>query len=97
MPQSFSLSSELCTAIGDPSLRQEIDRHTQSSHATERILSSIGRFGVDPSILRFEMSPGSHPRVARLGGAVAWTVRAVRPGSATSEATEAALSDDDQH
>jgi hypothetical protein len=79
MLQSFSLSPDQCSVISDASLRQEIERHTQSTDAANRILSSIGRFGSDPSILRFEMSPLSRPRTTRLGGPMAWTVRAVRP------------------
>ena len=78
MPQSFSLASGRCAVVTDPSLWTEIQAHTENSVATSRILSSIGRFGGDPTIQRYEMTPLPHNRTTRLAGSVAWTVRAVR-------------------
>jgi hypothetical protein len=61
----------------DPSLRGEILTRTGSDDATSGILRSMERFGSDPSILRYEVSPKASPR---FGGVrkVAWMVRAVR-------------------
>jgi hypothetical protein len=61
----------------DSSLRSDIRARTGSDAATSGILRSMERFGSDPSILRYEISPKSS---TRFGGtaAVAWTVRAVR-------------------
>ena len=81
--QSFSLSPARW-ANDTEALRREIEQHTQNAEATSRILSSIVRFGADPSILRFEMIPVQRIRTSRLGGLRAWTVRAVRPEPPTS-------------
>jgi hypothetical protein len=80
MPESFSLSPSRCKVITDPKLREEIQSHTLSDDATARILRSLGRFGVDASIERYELTPKTHHRVA-LPSTVAWTVRAVRAAS----------------
>lgn len=77
MAQSFSLARYRCAVITDPALREEIEGYTDSADATSRILSSIDRFGVDPSIDRYEMTPQQN-RSSRAGGRVTWTVRAVR-------------------
>ena len=79
MPDAFSLEADRCAVTSEVSLREEIDRHTGNAHATMRILSSIKRFGSDPSILRFEMTPLPPARMAPLAGSMSWTVRAVRP------------------
>ena len=87
MSQQFSLGPSQCAEISDPSLQDEINRHTDSAAATDRILRSIGRFGSDPSIIRFEVIPLSHGRSGRFAS-TAWTVRAVRPEGPPREATD---------
>ena len=77
MPEPFSLTGSRCTA-SDPSLREEILSRTGSDAATSGILRSIDRFGGDPSILRYEISPKAHARAQRAPRAVTWSVRAVR-------------------
>lgn len=62
----------------DPSLRGDIRARTGSDAATSGILRSIERFGSDPSIIRFEVSPKESMRFGGPARAVAWTVRAVR-------------------
>ena len=84
MPQSFSLAGYRCTEISDPALREEIQRYTGSADATSRILSCIERFGGDPTIQRFEMTPKPHSLSSRTKSGVAWTVRAVRPVAASN-------------
>ena len=79
MPQPFSLAKYRCAVITDPTLRDEIQAHTESIPATDRILRSIDRFGGDPTIQRYEVTPTAHNRVSRSADAVGWTVRAVRP------------------
>lgn len=76
MSSPFSVTQSRCVAP-DASLRSDIRARTGSDAATAGILRSIERFGTDPSILRYEISPKSSNR---FGGvtAVAWTVRAVR-------------------
>ena len=76
--QSFSLSSSRCTPISDPTLRDEIQSRTGNVDATSRILRSIGRFGADPSIQRYEIEPRPQYRQSRAQGSMAWAVRAVR-------------------
>jgi hypothetical protein len=66
------------SAAGDPSLRNEIHKRTGSDAETSGILRSIERFGGDPSIVRFEVSPKSSTRFGRAAPAVSWSVRAVR-------------------
>ena len=77
MPDPFSLTGSRCAAP-DPSLRDEILAHTGSDAATSGILRSIDRFGGDPSILRYEISPKAHTRAQRAPRVVTWSVRAVR-------------------
>jgi hypothetical protein len=72
--------------ISDPALRDEIHAYTANAIATSRILSSIDRFGQDPSILRFEMTPKAHARTVRSGEGISWIVRAVRPDSPPPQA-----------
>lgn len=78
MAESFSLALSRCAVINDPGLRNEIQARTDNAEATTRILSAIGRFGGDPSILRFEVTPQAH-RGYPSANRVAWSVRAVRP------------------
>ena len=78
MPESFSLYSSACSPIGDPSLKEEIDRHTANEAETSQILRSIERFGGDDSIRRYDISPQKGRRSERFTKAGAWNVRAVR-------------------
>lgn len=78
LPQSFSLSPEHCFRVPAQALREEVEQRTGNLEATDRILSSIARFGSDPSILRFDLSPVAPGYFTRLTNPVAWTVRAVR-------------------
>jgi hypothetical protein len=77
MDQSFSLAQHRCTVVSDPALREEIQARTENAIATTRILSAIDRFGSDPSIVRFEMTPKTHMS-QRPRDRVSWSVRAVR-------------------
>ena len=81
MSQSFSLAGYRCTEISDPALRKEIQSYTESTDATSLILSCIERFGGDPSIQRYEITPELHNRTSRTTSPVGWTVRAVRLGA----------------
>jgi hypothetical protein len=76
MSQPFFVPQDRCSPP-DESLRNDIRAQTGSDAETSGILRSIERFGGDPSILRYEVSPKAS---SRFGGvlAVAWTVRAVR-------------------
>ena len=78
MRQSFSLGADRCTLVSDPGLTAEIQSHTGDERATAGILRSLGRFGSDPSIQRFEMMPDHHERRSRLAGFESWIVRAIR-------------------
>jgi hypothetical protein len=78
VPEPFSLSPSRCAKISDPKLREEIEAHTQSSEATSKILRSIERFGIDPSILRYDMNPKKQMRTFQNKETVAWAVHAVR-------------------
>ena len=78
MTQTFSLTSQRCASVSDPSLRKEIDRYTMSPEATAKILSCIERFGSDGSIRSFEMTRKTSP-YGRWGKTdLAWSVRGVR-------------------
>jgi len=74
--EPFSVLQSRCIPP-DSSLRTDIRARTGCDVATSGIMRSIERFGSDPSILRYDISPKSS---SRFGGilAVAWTVRAVR-------------------
>jgi hypothetical protein len=86
--EPFSLAPSRCAVVSDPALREEIDTHTGSAEATSGILRSIDRFGTDPSILSYEMTPKPQGRNRRLPDAVAWTVHAVRASVAPPEDVE---------
>jgi hypothetical protein len=77
VPESFSVLQSRCVPT-DPTLRDEIRVRTGSDEATSGILRSIERFGGDPSISRYDVSPQSKPSLSKLHRSVAWTVRAVR-------------------
>jgi hypothetical protein len=79
MPEPFSLSQSRCAAA-DSSLQEELRVRTGSQKAASGILRSIERFGADPTIVRYEISPKSHNRAHRSSAAVSWAVRAVRTG-----------------
>ena len=76
-PMSFSIVPSRLSA-DDPSLVDDIRARTGSDTATAAILRSVERFGSDPSILRYEISPQSTARFGGKPSPVAWTVRAVR-------------------
>jgi hypothetical protein len=66
-------------ASADASLRGEIRQRTGSEAATSGILRSIERFGADPSIQFYQVSPRTRNSYSgRSTGSVSWTVRAVR-------------------
>ena len=77
MLEPFSLSHARCAAV-DSSLQEELCERTGSEQAASGILRSIARFGVDPTIVRYEITPRSQGRAHRNATAVAWSVRAVR-------------------
>lgn len=79
MSEPFSLTRSRCDAA-DASLCEELRVRTGSELAASGVLRSIERFGADPTILRYEISPKAHNRLHRSAAAVAWTVRAVRSG-----------------
>jgi hypothetical protein len=78
MAESFSLSTAVCTKLGDPSLREEIQTHTESPEATDQILRALLRFGIDPTIERFEVTPQANRGGTRVVARFAWSVKAVR-------------------
>ena len=77
MQETFIVPRYPC-ASPDSALRNDIRGRTGSDAATSGILRSIERFGSDPSILRYEVSPKSSLRFGGPPNAVAWQVRAVR-------------------
>ena len=77
MSQSFSLARDRCAVISDPALREEIQSHTENAEVTAGILRSIDRFGADPRIQRYEITPRHGYRSARTSAGVSWTVHAV--------------------
>lgn len=78
MSESFSLFQSACSPIGDPSLKDEIDRHTRNDAETSQILRSIERFGGDDSIRRYDISLHKGRRSERVARTAPWNVRAVR-------------------
>ena len=77
MLQPFSLTQSRCATV-DAALREEIRARTGSAEAASGILRSIERFGTDPTIVRYQITPKSSNRKYREETAVAWSVRAVR-------------------
>lgn len=77
MLEPFSISQARC-ATADSSLQAELCERTGSEQAASGILRSIARFGTDPSIVRYEITPRSQGRAHRNATSVAWSVRAVR-------------------
>lgn len=78
MAEVFSLAPQRCAVLSDPSLREEIMARTESREATEQILRSLRRFGVDPTIERFDVAPQAVRATVRIAATVAWSVKAVR-------------------
>jgi hypothetical protein len=79
MASPFSIAGTRFTTISDDGLREEIRAHTGSDAAVSSIMRSIERYGGDPSIRQYEMTPTTNQRTYRGTAAVAWSVRAVRP------------------
>ncbi len=80
MPNEFSLTSSQCADLTDPGLRAEIVARTESEVAVASILRTIDRFGRDPSIERFDLTPRRPGRGERTTNPVSWVVRARRAG-----------------
>lgn len=78
MPNVFSLLRSHCVDLTDPALHAEIRAQTGGETAVEPILRSIERFGIDPSIARFEVTPKKAGLGRRTTQSVSWSVRAVR-------------------
>jgi hypothetical protein len=78
MPSPFSITQARCSALSDPSLREEIHEHTGSDLETSSILRSLRRFGEDASIQYYEVTPTPSRRTHYQAPAFAWTVRAMR-------------------
>ena len=77
MPDLFYLTRALCTPVDNPNLREVLEGRTGSDAEVASILRSLGRFGTDPSIIDFLVSPAPVRSGQRLR-AVTWTVRANR-------------------
>lgn len=77
MPETFAVTQSR-VASADPALHDEILRRTGSDAQTLGILRSIERFGDDPSILRYEVTPKTSNRFGGPARTVVWTVRGVR-------------------
>lgn len=78
MPTSFSITRSRLSVLSDPTLRDEIQTHTGNAAETSSILRSLDRFGQDPSIRYYEVTPTPSRRTYRPTSAFTWTVRAVR-------------------
>ena len=77
MPDLFYLTRALCTPLDNPNLREVLEARTGSYAEVASILRSLARFGTDPSIIDFLVSPVPSRSGQRLR-AVSWTVRANR-------------------
>lgn len=73
----FYLTRALCTPVDNPTLRDELKRRTGSDAEVASILRSLARFGTDPSIIDFLVSPTPSRHGQRLRS-VTWNVRANR-------------------
>lgn len=80
MATSFSISRSRCLDLSVPTLRAEIQSHTGSDTETSSILRSLERFGEDPSIRYYEVTPKAlrRPEHGHGSSRSAWTVRAMR-------------------
>ena len=78
MSYSFTIARSRCSVVSDPALLEEIRGHTESDEEASSILRSLERFGGDPSIRHFEMTPKPSRRTYRDASAVTWSVTAMR-------------------
>jgi hypothetical protein len=78
VPSAFSIDRSRCSALSDPTLRDEILAHTGSDDETASILRTLERFGGDVSIRYYEVVPTPSRRTYHSAVAFHWTVRAVR-------------------
>lgn len=78
MTASFYLDRDRWTTLDDPGLREELSRRTGSDSHVESILRSLARFGTDPSIRDFCVSPRATRTASRVAKTVVWTVGANR-------------------
>lgn len=78
MPSPFTVDRHRWASLDDPGLRDQLQRHTGSDDAVESILRSLARFGTDPSIGTFLVSPRAGRAPSRVARAVVWTVHANR-------------------
>lgn len=76
-PRPFSIQPSRCAVLTDPTLRAEILAHTRSEEEATSILRSIGRFGDDPSVRYYELTPVTGRSRYHVASA-SWTVSAVR-------------------
>ena len=78
MSEAFSISGSLSSGLTDPDLHDLIRRHTGSLGEAHSIVRSIRRFGDDPSIGHYELTPTPARRGGYAPRIVTWSVRAVR-------------------
>ena len=78
MSYSFTIARSRCSVVSDPTLLKEIRGHTESDEEASSILRSLERFGGDPSIQHFEMTPKPSRRTYRDASPVTWSVTAMR-------------------
>lgn len=79
MSQPFSISRSLSSVLDDSDLEDLIEVETGSVEEANSIVRSIRRFGEDPSILHYDMTPQKGRGTRHDKRAASWTVRAVRP------------------
>jgi hypothetical protein len=80
MADSFSISGSRITdtsAGPGEDVREEIRSHTSTDEEVSSILRSIGCYGGDPSIRRYDVAPTGRQRLNG-EGRTAWSVRAIR-------------------
>ena len=78
MSYSFTIARSRCSVVSDPTLLEEIRGHTESDEEASSILRGLERFGANPSIRHFEMTPKPSRRTYRDASAVTWSVTAMR-------------------
>lgn len=78
MPDTFYLDRHRCATLNDPGLREELRRRTESEGEVDSILRSLARFGADPSIREFQVSPTAVGWSLGRPGTSVWQVRANR-------------------
>ncbi|MQA92317.1 MAG: hypothetical protein GEU90_19165 [Gemmatimonas sp.] len=79
MASSFSIQllRVRSSSTSESALRDEIRAQTESDEEAVSIMRSIERFGDDPSISRYDMTP-TRPRPHIAVARVSWNVHAVR-------------------